>query len=55
VKATWLTHACLLVDLPFLPSLGRGARVLFDPVFHDRCSPSQFPCPKRYTNPPSKI
>ncbi|PBK88128.1 hypothetical protein ARMGADRAFT_905839, partial [Armillaria gallica] len=38
VKATWLTHTCILVDLPFLASLGRGIRVLFDPVFRDRCS-----------------
>ncbi|KAK0215408.1 beta-lactamase superfamily domain-containing protein [Armillaria fumosa] len=34
---------------------GRGGRVLFDPVFSDRCSPTQFFGPKRYTEPPCKI
>ncbi len=33
-------------------SLGRGA---FDPVLSDRCSPSQFLGPKKYTNLPRKI
>ncbi|KAK0430453.1 Metallo-hydrolase/oxidoreductase [Armillaria borealis] len=55
IKATWLGHACFLVELPFVASLGRGARVLFDPVFSDRCSPTQFLGPKRYTEPPCKI
>ncbi|KAK0452177.1 N-acyl-phosphatidylethanolamine-hydrolyzing phospholipase D [Desarmillaria tabescens] len=55
VKATWLGHACFLVELPFVASLGRGARVLFDPVFSDRCSPSQYFGPKRYSEPPCKI
>ncbi|KAG7440705.1 Metallo-hydrolase/oxidoreductase [Guyanagaster necrorhizus] len=55
VKATWLGHACFLVELPFITGLERGARVLFDPVFSDRCSPSQSFGPKRYTEPPCKI
>ncbi|PBK79311.1 N-acyl-phosphatidylethanolamine-hydrolyzing phospholipase D [Armillaria gallica] len=55
VKATWLGHACFLVEFPFVASLGRGARVLFDPVFSDRCSPSQAFGPKRYTEMPCKI
>ncbi|PBK88129.1 Metallo-hydrolase/oxidoreductase [Armillaria gallica] len=55
IKATWLGHACYLVELPFVTSLGRGARVLFDPVFSDRCSPSQSFGPKRFTEPPCKI
>ncbi|KAK0183691.1 Metallo-hydrolase/oxidoreductase [Armillaria mellea] len=55
IKATWLGHACFLVELPFVAELGRGARVLFDPVFSDRCSPTQFLGPKRYTEPPCKI
>ncbi|SJL16585.1 uncharacterized protein ARMOST_20111 [Armillaria ostoyae] len=55
IKATWLAHTCLLVDLPLVALLGRGTRVLFDPVFCDRCSPSQFLGPKRYRNPSRKI
>ncbi|PBK68407.1 Metallo-hydrolase/oxidoreductase [Armillaria solidipes] len=55
IKATWLGHACYLVELPFVTLLGRGARVLFDPVFSDRCSPSQSFGPKRFTEPPCKI
>ncbi|KAK0431779.1 hypothetical protein EV421DRAFT_1666149, partial [Armillaria borealis] len=50
-----LGHACFLVELTFVGSSGRGAWVLFDPVFSDRCSPSQFLVPKRYTEPPCKI
>ena len=50
VKATWLGHACFLVELPVRsPDVGRGARILFDPVFSDRCSPSQIIGPKRFT------
>jgi N-acyl-phosphatidylethanolamine-hydrolysing phospholipase D len=30
-------------------------RVLFDPVFEDRCSPLSFLGPKRYTEPPCKL
>ncbi|KAF9029557.1 Metallo-hydrolase/oxidoreductase [Hymenopellis radicata] len=33
----------------------RGARVLFDPVFSDRCSPSQLMGPKRFTGMCPKI
>ncbi len=55
IRATWLGHACFLVELPSVASLGRGARVLFDPVFSDRCSPTQFLGPKRFTEPPCKI
>lgn len=52
IKTTWLGHACFLVELPSRlgPSEeGRGVRILFDPVFSDRCSPSQWIGPKRYT------
>ncbi|PBK68424.1 hypothetical protein ARMSODRAFT_1004779 [Armillaria solidipes] len=54
-KTMSLGHACFLVELAFVGSSGRGAWVLFDPVFSDRCSPSQFLVPKRYTEPPCKI
>lgn len=50
IKATWLGHACLLVELPKRDtSRPRGARILFDPVFRDRCSPTQYLGPKRFT------
>ncbi|RDB22378.1 N-acyl-phosphatidylethanolamine-hydrolyzing phospholipase D [Hypsizygus marmoreus] len=56
IKSTWLGHACFLVEMPSRSSTGgRGARILFDPVFSDRCSPTQWIGPKRFTSPPCKI
>lgn len=49
LRATWLGHACYYVEFP------NGLRVLFDPVFEDRCSPFTWLGPKRYTDPPCKI
>ena len=49
IRATWLGHACYLVEFP------TGLRVLFDPVFSDRCSPFQWLGPKRYTEAPCQI
>jgi N-acyl-phosphatidylethanolamine-hydrolysing phospholipase D len=49
IKATWLGHACFLVELPERLGLSRGPRILFDPVFSDRCSPVPFMGPKRFT------
>ena len=49
LRATWLGHACYYVEYP------SGLRVLFDPVFTDRCSPFSFMGPKRYTEPPCMI
>lgn len=50
IKATWLGHACFLLELPSRSDPGvRGVRILFDPVFSERCSPSQWLGPKRYT------
>ncbi|KAK3987564.1 beta-lactamase superfamily domain-containing protein [Cladorrhinum sp. PSN332] len=45
LRATWLGHACYFVEFP------SGLRVLFDPVFEDRCAPVQFAGPKRYSPP----
>ncbi|KAI8330406.1 beta-lactamase superfamily domain-containing protein [Choanephora cucurbitarum] len=45
ITATWLGHACVLVQL-------KGFTVLFDPIFSQRCSPVQFMGPKRYTQTP---
>ena len=49
LRATWLGHACYHVEFP------TGLRVLFDPVFEDRCSPFSFLGPKRFTPPPCAI
>lgn len=49
LRATWLGHACYYVEFP------SGLRVLFDPVFEDRCSPFTFMGPKRYTPKPCDI
>ena len=49
LRATWLGHACYYVEFP------SGLRVLFDPVFEDRCSPFSFMGPKRYTPVPCHI
>ncbi|KAK5987781.1 Metal-dependent hydrolase lscR [Cladobotryum mycophilum] len=49
LRATWLGHACYYVEFP------SGLRVLFDPVFEDRCSPFSFVGPKRYTPTPCDL
>ncbi|KAJ2982845.1 hypothetical protein NQ176_g1113 [Zarea fungicola] len=49
LRATWLGHACYYVEYP------SGLRVLFDPVFEDRCSPVSFFGPKRYTPKPCDL
>ncbi|EKD16024.1 NAPE-hydrolyzing phospholipase D [Drepanopeziza brunnea f. sp. 'multigermtubi' MB_m1] len=49
LRATWLGHACYYVEFP------SGLRVLFDPVFEERCSPFSWLGPKRYTPTPCRI
>ena len=49
LRTTWLGHACYFVEFP------GGLRVLFDPVFTDRCSPFSWLGPKRYTEMPCQI
>ena len=49
LRATWLGHACYFVEFP------GGLRVLFDPVFSERCSPFSWLGPKRYTKVPCQI
>ncbi|EKM53668.1 uncharacterized protein PHACADRAFT_211339 [Phanerochaete carnosa HHB-10118-sp] len=39
VKATWLGHACYLVEFPSSGEGVRGPRVLFDPALSHWCSP----------------
>ncbi|KAI0629648.1 Metallo-hydrolase/oxidoreductase [Trametes polyzona] len=47
LKATWLGHACYLVELPTPAGAARGPRILFDPVMSHRCSPVQWIGPAR--------
>jgi hypothetical protein len=49
LRATWLGHACYYVEFP------TGLRVLFDPVFEERCSPFSWLGSKRYTPTPCNI
>ena len=49
LRATWLGHACYYVEFP------SGLRVLFDPVFSERCSPFSWLGPKRYTAAPINV
>lgn len=55
IKATWLGHACFLVELPKLAHQERGVRILYDPIFSCRCSPSQLVGPARVTKPPFEL
>jgi N-acyl-phosphatidylethanolamine-hydrolysing phospholipase D len=48
-------HAAFLVELPAPEGASRGPRVLFDPVFLNRCSPSQWVGPARYTKVPCTV
>ncbi|ODA79285.1 hypothetical protein RJ55_04878 [Drechmeria coniospora] len=49
LRATWLGHACYFVEFP------NGLRVLFDPVMTDRCSPTQWFGPRRFTKLPCEV
>lgn len=49
LRATWLGHACYFVEFP------GGLRILFDPVFSERCGPGNWIGPKRYTEVPCQI
>ncbi|KAF8958178.1 hypothetical protein BDZ97DRAFT_1923920 [Flammula alnicola] len=58
VKATWMGHASFFVELPARASVkgqvlstARGARILFDPIFSERCSPIEWAGFKRITPP----
>ncbi len=47
LKATWLGHAGVLLQLPPLNAGEQPIRVLFDPIFSQRCSPTQVAGPIR--------
>ncbi|KAK0977376.1 hypothetical protein LTS16_018774 [Friedmanniomyces endolithicus] len=49
LRATWLGHACYYVEFPSV------LRVLFDPVFTERCSPFTRVGPKRFTEMPCQV
>lgn len=57
LKASWLGHASMFLEFPHNAAVAtggdeptRGIRVLLDPIFSDRCSPTQyFGGPRRYT------
>jgi len=55
LRATWLGHASVLVEFPTAAGAERGLRVLFDPVFSERTSPSTWFGPKRYSPTPCKL
>ncbi|CDS00287.1 hypothetical protein, partial [Sporisorium scitamineum] len=55
LKATWLGHAGVLVQLPPLSSKGDPIRILFDPIFSQRCSPTQIAGPIRSYAAPCAI
>ena len=48
LRATWLGHSSVLVEID-------GARILFDPVWARRASPSSLVGPKRFFAPPLPI
>jgi N-acyl-phosphatidylethanolamine-hydrolysing phospholipase D len=49
LKATWLGHACYLLEFPSEKEGQKGLTVLLDPVFSQRCSPFTWMGPSRYT------
>lgn len=48
IQITWLGHSSLLVQMA-------GCNIVTDPVFSERCSPSQWFGPKRYRKAPCSV
>ncbi|KAF9513821.1 hypothetical protein BS47DRAFT_1372453 [Hydnum rufescens UP504] len=46
IKATWMGHACFVLELPAPSGATRGPRVLVDPVLTARCSPFNYGRPR---------
>ena len=60
VKVSWLGHAGVLLQLPSLGAndgakTQRPLRILFDPIFSQRCSPLAFAGPSRYFPAPAPV
>ena len=56
LKVTWIGHASFLVETSKIEtSRERGVRILFDPVFSERTSPTQLIGPKRYSPTPCTL
>ncbi|RHY23463.1 hypothetical protein DYB36_007148 [Aphanomyces astaci] len=53
-RLTWLGHASVLLEVP-VPGHDKPFVVLTDPVFTDRCSPSQYFGPMRYRPAPVAV
>ncbi|CBQ70933.1 conserved hypothetical protein [Sporisorium reilianum SRZ2] len=60
-RVTWLGHATTLLQLPPLSTStqqgepSRSINILFDPIFSERCSPSQSAGPQRFTPAPCSV
>lgn len=54
VRTFWLGHAGALVELPS-KQLCEPIRILFDPIFSQRCSPSQHAGPIRFVQSPVSV
>lgn len=54
-KSTWLGHAGVLLQLPALKKGSPPVRLIFDPMFSQRSSPSQYIGPIRSYDPPCKL
>lgn len=55
-RATWLGHASFLLEASSTSAgIGRGIRILCDPVWSERTSPVQWMGPKRYSRVPCEL
>ncbi|TFY65787.1 hypothetical protein EVG20_g5310 [Dentipellis fragilis] len=54
-KATWLGHACYLVEYPTPAGASRGPRIIFDPVLSEHCAPIPVSGLKRFTDAPCSM
>ncbi|KIY44668.1 Metallo-hydrolase/oxidoreductase [Fistulina hepatica ATCC 64428] len=54
IRATWLGHAGFLVQLPPVAADEPPMRIVFDPIFSERASPSTWFGPRRWIDAPCK-
>ncbi|TFK38375.1 beta-lactamase superfamily domain-containing protein [Crucibulum laeve] len=55
ICTTWLGHAGFLLQLPRSTKEERPTRIIFDPIFAERASPSAWFGPRRYLPTPCKV